>query len=67
MTTLALHCDVDYLENTFLKDNSRKKTYAEVIQETTMGDSSCDEEEDDMENHSSTKQSTDLQTPLEYT
>ena len=60
MTTLALHCDVDYLENTFLKDNSRKKTYAEVIQETTMDDSSCDEAEDDMENHSSTKRSTNL-------
>ena len=55
MTTLALHHDADDLENTFLKDNSRKKTYAEVIQETTMDDSSCDEAEDDMENHSSTK------------
>ena len=67
MTTPALHRDADDLENTFLKDNSRKKTYMKVIQETNMDDSSCDEAEDDMENHSSTKQSTDLQTPLEYT
>ena len=67
MTTPALHRDADDLENTFLKDNSRKKTYAEIIQETTMDDSSCDEAEDDMENHSSTERSTDLQTPLEHT
>ena len=67
MTTPDLHRNVDDLENTFLKDNSRKKTYAEVIRETNMDDSSYDEAEDDMENHSSIDRSTDQQTPLEDT
>ena len=61
MTTLALHPDVNDLENNFLKNNSRKKTYAEVIQATTMEDSSCDEVEDDLEDHSYTERSTDQQ------
>ena len=30
MTTPVMHRDTDDLENTFLRDNSRKKTYAEV-------------------------------------
>ena len=50
-TTPALHPDANDLENNFLKNNSRKKTYAEVIQATTMEDSSCDEAEDDLEDH----------------
>ena len=32
MTTPALHQETEDSENTFLKDTSRKKTYAEVIQ-----------------------------------
>ena len=48
----ALHPDANDLENNFLKNNSRKKTYAEVIQATIMEDSSCDEAEDDLEDHS---------------
>ena len=56
---------MDDLENNFLKNNSRKKTYVEVIQETTMEDSSCDDAEDDMEDHLNTDRSTDQQTPWE--
>ena len=67
MTTPVLHCDADDHENTFLRDNSRKKTYAEVTQETNMDDSSCDEVEDELENHLSPNQSTDLQTPQDTT
>ena len=65
MTTPALHPDVDDLKNNFLKNNSRKKTYVEVIQETTMEDLSYDDAEDDMEDHSNTDRSTDQQTPWE--
>ena len=61
----ALHPDANDLENNFLKNNSRKKTYAEVIQATTMEDSSCDKDEDDLVDHSDTKRSTDQQTPRE--
>ena len=31
MTTPALHPDANDLENNFLKNNSRKKTYTEAI------------------------------------
>ena len=48
----ALHPDANDLGNNFLKNNSRKKTYAEVIQATTMEESSCDEAKDDLEDHS---------------
>ena len=65
MTTLALHPDANDLENNFLKNNSRKKTYAEVIQATTMEDSSYDKAEDDLEDHSNTDRNTDQQTPHE--
>ena len=61
----ALHPDANDLENNFLKNNSRKKTYAEVIQATTMEDSSCDKDEDDLVDHSDTERSTDQQTPRE--
>ena len=47
----ALHPDANDLENNF-KNNSRKKTYAEVIQATTMEESSRDEAKDDLEDHS---------------
>ena len=67
MTTPVLHRDADDLKNTFLRDNSRKKTYVEVTQETNMDDSSCDEVEDELENHLSPNQSTDLQTPQDTT
>ena len=59
MTTPALHPNANDLENNFLKNNSSKKTYAEVIQATTMEDSSCDEAEDDQEDHLDTERSTD--------
>ena len=67
MTTPVMHRDTDDLENTFLKDNSCKKTYAEVTQATTMDDSSCDEVEDKLENQSSSDRSTDLQTLQDIT
>ena len=54
----ALHPNANDLENNFLKNNSRKKTYAEVIQATIMEDSSCDEAEDDLEDHSDTERNT---------
>ena len=54
----ALHPDANDLENNFLKNNSRKKTYAEVIQATIMEDSSCDEAEDDLEYHSDIERNT---------
>ena len=54
----ALHPDTNDLENNFLKNNSRKKTYAEVIQATTMEESSCDKAEDNLEDHSDTERST---------
>ena len=59
----ALHTDANDLENNFLKNNSRKKTYAEVIQTTIMEDSSCDEAEDDLDDHSDIEQNTNQQTP----
>ena len=39
MTTLALHQDSEEPENTFLRDTSRKKTYAEVIQAANLHES----------------------------
>ena len=41
MTTSVLPHDADDSESTFLKDNSRKKTYAEVTQDICMPDLSC--------------------------
>ena len=41
MTTPVLPHDADDSESTFLKDNSRKKTYAEVTQDICMPDLSC--------------------------
>ena len=67
MTTPVLHRDADDLKNTFLRDNSRKKTYVEVTQETNMDDSSCNEVEDELENHLSPDRSNDLQTPQDTT
>ena len=67
MTTPALHRDADNLENTFQRDNSHKKTYAEVTQETNMHDSSFDEAEEDMEDLLSLERSNDLQIPLDNT
>ena len=39
MTTPALPLNPDDLENTFVRDNSRKKSYAEALQEDNMQDS----------------------------
>ena len=36
MTTPELHHEPDNPENTFLRDNSRKKTYTEAIQDANM-------------------------------
>ena len=38
MTTPALPQTSDDLENTFLRDNSRKKSYAKALQEDNMQD-----------------------------
>ena len=59
----ALHPDENDLEDNFLKNNSRKKTYAEAIQANIMDDSSCEEAEDELENHSETEWNTNQQTP----
>ena len=63
----ASHPDEHDLEDNFLKDNSRKKTYAEAIQANTMDESSCDEDEDELENHLDTEQSTNQEMPGEGT
>ena len=49
MTTPALPLDSDDLENTLLRDNSRKKSYAEVLQEDSMQDSFLEAGNGDME------------------
>ena len=57
MTTLALPHESENPESTFLRDNSwKKKSYAEVIQEVYMHDSSFGVGDGDMEeqpNHES--------------
>ena len=42
MTTPALHQDSNDPENTFLRDTSCKKIYAEVIQEANMHESNSE-------------------------
>jgi len=57
MTTPVLPHDTDYPESTFLKDNSRKKMYAEVTQDIGMPDLNCsigDEEDTGQPIHDST-------------
>ena len=54
----ASHPDANDLEDNFLKNNSRKKTYAEAIQTNTMDESSYEEDEDELENHLDTERST---------
>ena len=49
MTTPALLLNSDDLENTFLRDNSRKKSYAEVLQEDNMQDSPLEAENSETE------------------
>ena len=67
MTTPVLHQDSDDPKNNFLRDNSRKKTYAEVIQETTMHESSFGMGDGDKEDLSNLERSTDQQIPLDDT
>ena len=59
----ASHPDANDLEDNFLKDNSRKKTYAEAIQANSMDESSCEEDEDELENHLDTERSTNQKMP----
>ena len=64
MTTPALHQESEDSENTFLKDTSRKKTYAEVIQAANLHETNYEmgyEEMEDLANHeSSTNQQSSL-------
>ena len=48
MTTPKLHYDVDDPESNFLKDTSRKKTYAEVTQDICMSNLSYGIGEEDV-------------------
>ena len=49
MTTPELHHEPDDPENTFLRDNSRKKTYVEAIQDATMQEAQYGVGDDDKE------------------
>ena len=49
MTTPASLLNSDDLENTFLRDNSRKKSYVEILQEDNMQDSPLEAENSDTE------------------
>ena len=49
MTTPASLLNSDDLENTFLRDNSRKKSYAEILQEDNKHDSPLEAENSDTE------------------
>ena len=49
MTTPTSLLNSDDLENTFLRDNSRKKSYAEILQEDNMQDSPLEAENSDTE------------------
>ena len=49
MTTPASLLNSDDLENTFLRDNSRKKSYAEILQEDNMQDFPLEAENSDTE------------------
>ena len=48
MTTPELHHDADDPENDFLRDTSRKKSYAEVTRDICMPDLGCTIEEEDI-------------------
>ena len=67
MTTLVLHHDSDDPESTFLRDNSHKKTYAKVIQENAMHDSSFRVGDGDMEDLSNHERGTEQQIQLDDT
>ena len=60
MTTPALPLNSDDLENTFVRDNSRKKPYAEALQEDNMQDSPLEvgnrETEDQLSHDSDTEE-----------
>ena len=49
MTTPALPQTSDDLENTFLRDNSRKKSYAKALQEDNLQDSPLEAGNGEME------------------
>ena len=67
MTTPALHQDSDDPENTFLRDTSCKKTYAEVIQEANMHESNSEMGYGDMEDLADFESSMNQQIPLAAT
>ena len=49
MTTPALLLNSNDLENTFLRDNARKKSYVEILQEDNMQDFPLEAENSDTE------------------
>ena len=67
MTTPALHQDSEEPENTFLRDTSRKKTYAEVIQAANLHESNYKMGYGDMEDLANLESSTNQQSPLTAT
>ena len=60
MTTPVLPLNSDDIENTFVRDNSRKKSYAEALQEDNMQDSPLEagnrETEDQLYHDSNTEE-----------
>ena len=67
MTTLALPHEFEDPESTFLRDNSRKKTYAKVIQEVSMHGSSFGVEDEDMEEQPNHESDTEQQVRMDDT
>ena len=67
MTTPALPHEFEDLESTFLRDNSRKKTYAKVIQEVSMHGSSFGVEDEDMEEQPNHESDTEQQVRIDDT
>ena len=67
MTAPTLHQDSEEPENTFLRDTSRKKMYAEVIQEANQHESNCEMGYEDMEDLANFESSTNQQIPLAAT
>ena len=60
-----LHHDPDDPENTFLRDNSRKKTYAEVIQDPNMLEARHEVGEEDNEEQPNQEETVEQQTQNE--
>ena len=67
MTTPALHQESEDPENTFLRDTSRKKTYAKVIQAANLHESNYEMGYGEMKDLANLESSTNQQSPLTAT